>query len=245
MDPRYKIVDGVGIIPEYDFLIAEEAFVKHGTIISTERLAVGYAKNTELNEVHIPEGVTMIRENAFNYCTTLKIVELPSTLEFICRGAFSSCCSIEELVIPSSIRGIEKGAFRGARIGRLILNVANPLTVTFFADLLDEEEVKNGEYLDLMRLLRDLQGVDKIIVPVGSLEDYAIRIQQTCIDTSGREKLLNSLEDSTGYTYAQFKQDEEKELEKKKSQEKKQNYMHLLLLIVLLSIVGIFSLFME
>ncbi|MBQ4113476.1 MAG: leucine-rich repeat protein [Clostridia bacterium] len=59
----------------------------------------------------IPEGVTVIREGAFQNCTALENIHLPSTLTTIEKNAFSGCSALTSLEIPTSVRTIGRNAF--------------------------------------------------------------------------------------------------------------------------------------
>jgi len=62
-------------------------------------------------EVIVPEGVTIIREDTFRNCNKLKYVHLPEGLRHIGEGAFAGCASLEEIVIPESVTEIESKTF--------------------------------------------------------------------------------------------------------------------------------------
>ena len=72
-----------------------------------EEVLKGYKGLTEI----IPEGVTIIDENAFKGCKTLQIVTLPSSLKVIGEFVFSECESLVEIIIPRNVTIIEKNAF--------------------------------------------------------------------------------------------------------------------------------------
>ena len=64
-----------------------------------------------LTSVVIPEGITVIPEDAFWYCHNLTSVTLPQSLVTIESTAFSQCLRLPEIVIPESVLGIQDGAF--------------------------------------------------------------------------------------------------------------------------------------
>ena len=104
-------------------------------LFSAERDAKQRAFAKQLAEVHIPEGIMEIGNEAFYGCAKLKLVELPASIEKIgggaffqcvklsdivfsehlteiCGGAFYNCVGLRDLVIPASVTRIGKNAFR-------------------------------------------------------------------------------------------------------------------------------------
>jgi hypothetical protein len=63
--------------------------------------------------VEVPEGVKIIRENAFYKNWFLGLVNLPSTLEEIGDGAFLLNGNLQEIVFPEGLLSIGKDAFLG------------------------------------------------------------------------------------------------------------------------------------
>ena len=94
-----------------------------------------FSGNVKLAELTVPEGVTWIRNYAFECCSALRSVNLPETLVRIGEGAFSDCgmlasvdlggverigsgaflyCGkLEALVLPESLSGMGDFAFTG------------------------------------------------------------------------------------------------------------------------------------
>ena len=68
-------------------------------------------RNTKLTNVIIPEGVTSIERNAFYDCGSLTSVTLPSSLKTIGSFAFDKCDSLTGLTIPNSVNTIGSYAF--------------------------------------------------------------------------------------------------------------------------------------
>ena len=63
-----------------------------------------------LESVNIPSGVTIIR-GTFNACSALTSVTLPDTLQTIGDSAFMECTSLTSITIPNSVTMIESCAF--------------------------------------------------------------------------------------------------------------------------------------
>ena len=104
-------------------------------LFSRERDAKHREFAKQLAEVHIPEGIVEIGNEAFYGCSKLKLVELPASIEKIgsgaffqcsklseitfserlteiCAGAFYNCVGLRDLVIPASVTQIGKNAFQ-------------------------------------------------------------------------------------------------------------------------------------
>ena len=100
---KYKVVNGVGIIPkgtvkiegEYDILSSESSFEDCESLIS----------------IVIPDSVTEIGRYAFQGCTSLTDIVIPDSVTEIGEDAFSGCRGLQSIVIPDSVTKIGKGAF--------------------------------------------------------------------------------------------------------------------------------------
>jgi hypothetical protein len=64
-----------------------------------------------IESVVIPDGVTIISDEAFYLCKNLKKVTLPSTLDIIGSWAFANCESLESIAIPDAVKWICSRAF--------------------------------------------------------------------------------------------------------------------------------------
>lgn len=62
-------------------------------------------------EIIIPEGVTKIADNAFNYCYNLTAINLPQGLTSIGNHAFSACFGAQAINLPESLNSIGDGSF--------------------------------------------------------------------------------------------------------------------------------------
>lgn len=79
-----------------------------------------------LREYAVPEGVTVICDNAFEGCEGLRTVRLPRSLRVIGNLAFDSCERLERLDLPEGLLAIGKNVW--ANCERLTL-IAIPSTV--------------------------------------------------------------------------------------------------------------------
>ncbi|MBQ1381592.1 MAG: leucine-rich repeat domain-containing protein, partial [Ruminococcus sp.] len=73
----------------------------------------GMFRNTGIESITIPEGVTELPGELFKDCQKLTTVELPSTLRTIGYNAFDSCPVLDNVDIPESVKRIDSGAFAG------------------------------------------------------------------------------------------------------------------------------------
>jgi len=69
-------------------------------------------RSSNITSIVIPEGVTIIRDNAFADCALLVSVTLPSSLTIIGESAFSNCTSLSTINFPNSLTSIGVGAFQ-------------------------------------------------------------------------------------------------------------------------------------
>lgn len=68
-------------------------------------------ENKFLTKVVLPETVTSLGEDAFNYCTKLESVNIPEGITTISAGCFSDCNSLSTISIPDSVNEIGGSAF--------------------------------------------------------------------------------------------------------------------------------------
>ena len=64
---------------------------------------------TSLEEVVLPEGMTIIDDGSFLNCSALKSLYLPDSLEKIVKNAFEGCIGIESISIGKNLRLYEPG----------------------------------------------------------------------------------------------------------------------------------------
>ncbi|MBQ8336594.1 MAG: leucine-rich repeat protein [Bacteroidaceae bacterium] len=71
---------------------------------------------TGLTSIKIPNGVTHIGYDTFSGCIALKDVEIPNSVTSIGRFAFYNCSSLTSIEIPESVKFIDGEAFLGTSI---------------------------------------------------------------------------------------------------------------------------------
>ena len=87
-----------------------------------------FYSNNSIEEVILPEGITIIGEQAFYGCTNLKNVILPKSTEIIDNYAFAYC-GIKEIILPANTHYINEGAFLGCSNLTAIKSYVEPITM--------------------------------------------------------------------------------------------------------------------
>lgn len=77
---------------------------------NTLRAVGGFGGNINVRYVHIPDGVTTILENAFNF-SSLESIEMPSRMTFIDEYAFYGCQYLNRVVMPDTLDTMGRGCF--------------------------------------------------------------------------------------------------------------------------------------
>lgn len=94
-------------IPDID--LSSEKVLQFSDNGKTVAVKKGYASFVET--VRIPNGVTTIKESAFENCENLRQVTIPNSVTTIEEKAFFLCQNLKEIVIPNAVRKIGKLAF--------------------------------------------------------------------------------------------------------------------------------------
>ena len=131
-----------------------------------------------INNIVIPNNITVIGSYAFYYCTGLTNITLPNALTLINSSAFSGCENLANITLPDSLQQINSQAFRYcysltqltipakvSAFGSNALHIGtadNKATITFLRTTPASISANtfNADYLN------------KIIVPAGSGEAY-------------------------------------------------------------------------
>ena len=80
----------------------------------------------QIKQITIPDTVTEIGENAFNYCEQLALITLPSGLQKISSRMLAGCLSLTSITIPASVTEIGSQAFAASGLTSITI----PSTVT-------------------------------------------------------------------------------------------------------------------
>ena len=164
-DLTYTVPDGVEEIDSF----TNNPYIKE--IILPDSLVDFSGKKTDYIEFDNSDGYT------FNYCTALEKINIPTKITVIPRGCFNAT-SLKNIDIPEGIEDIGVEAFDGTKIEELVLpSTLKKLSgdgwwmtaeylkvITFKASDLPEE--------DLVALIGRNDLLEKIYVPMGSLEKY-------------------------------------------------------------------------
>lgn len=86
-----------------------------------------------LNQIEIPEGVTVIGYGAFSNCYSIREVKLPATLVEIDIAAFFDCNSLEKIEIPDEVSEISSNAFNSCDELREVKFPANLKLISYGA----------------------------------------------------------------------------------------------------------------
>lgn len=81
-----------------------------------------YEYRTQISQVIIADGITVVSSSAFDGCTNLKKVILGSGVLTVDDACFRECFSIEYIVIPASVKNINSVAFAScSKLKRVII----------------------------------------------------------------------------------------------------------------------------
>lgn len=111
-EPAYEIPVDIREIGEFAFAYCKDLFTL--TVPANVEIAENaFYRNEAIEEVTLPEGLTVIRENTFWGCINLKTVEIPGSVTEIGAFAFNCCQAMETLTFPKSLVRLGEGAFQG------------------------------------------------------------------------------------------------------------------------------------
>lgn len=116
--------------------------------------------------VSLPNGLLMINNNMFGYCSRLTSVEIPESVQVIGEAAFIWCTGLTSITIPAAVVNVKNYAFESC---------TNLKTVT----CLPTSAPKGYEhvFLDV-----DTEAAT-LIVPTGSLEEYKTTVPWNAFGT--------------------------------------------------------------
>lgn len=84
------------------------------------KYAVAFAaENTEIKELNLGDGVRVISNSAFSYCTSLTKVNT-GNVHSICNAAFAGCSALEEVTFGANLKRVERNAFNGTKSSKIL-----------------------------------------------------------------------------------------------------------------------------
>ena len=88
------------------------AFITTVTLTGGDGIIYDYSFSySQFSTIILPENITSIGNNAFEYCSELKNINLPDGLQHIGMYAFNNCSSLTNVSIPNSVTTIGDAAF--------------------------------------------------------------------------------------------------------------------------------------
>ncbi len=149
-------------------------------------------RDTPVEEVIIPEGVTSIMDYAFSGCKGITEIKLPETLESIGACAFRGCGTFEELILPANLKTIGRYAFSCE-------GITNFYYTKDLAALISQRIFESLEFTTRIENLYVEEGVEKVqtvLVANTKLEniyitDASTRIESVYAFESGYYRIYN------------------------------------------------------
>ena len=114
------------IQPAYNNETGEELPINIILPQNLTKIGISCFDGASIKQITIPDTVTEIGENAFNYCEQLALITLPSGLQKISSRMLAGCMSLTSITIPASVTEIGSQAF--AESG--LTSITIPSTVT-------------------------------------------------------------------------------------------------------------------
>lgn len=140
-------------ITRIDTLLYQLAAKTKQTSTTLLSLVDGTAINIKASDL---QGLTAIRDGAFEYFYSLKSIEIPDTVTTIGVAAFSSCYYLESVTIPSGISSLPINLFYNAGTG------GDGVTVTIVSETPPTKDTTTFQNAI----------ISKIKVPSGSVSAY-------------------------------------------------------------------------
>jgi len=100
---------------------------ENGILYDKKKKVLIQCPRAKSGEIKIPESVTNIGEEAFEYCQNVTSIIIPESVTNIGRVAFESCENLTSVIIPQGVTQIEESTFAGCSS---LKSVTIPKTVT-------------------------------------------------------------------------------------------------------------------
>lgn len=97
--------DGCSELYKVNFPLSWTSVTNYRDSYTSERIGGVFRNCTKLEEIHVPDGVTVIPKHAFSDSNIIKIT-LPNSLKKIDEYAFINCTRLREISIPGSVEEI-------------------------------------------------------------------------------------------------------------------------------------------
>lgn len=168
-----------------------------------QNIGINAFKNTSLENVELPEGITVIHSNTFSNCFKLQTVTFPSTLTTIGESAFSGCKKLMSVDLPEGLNNINTSAFSGCEnITSLILpNSVSLVQSNAFAGCnLNTIYVKNLN-LSCSNVFSDIVYRHALLYVPKGMRDEAIYDSDWYLFNNIKESVISSTDLSNANTY--------------------------------------------
>ena len=103
-------IDNAGSIKEHAF---SEITGNYEAVVNKEINTYSFSNSTGLVSITLRDSVTIIGNNAFYGCATLREVSLSDSLRTLGSSAFYGCSQLERIVIPNAVVSMGHEAFSG------------------------------------------------------------------------------------------------------------------------------------
>lgn len=103
--------DGTAVIFESSVKVADVVIPAEIEGYTITGITGGFADNSKIKNVTIPDSVIYIGTNAFMNCEKLESITIPDSVTNIGNRAFYSCISLKEINIPENVESIGDEAF--------------------------------------------------------------------------------------------------------------------------------------
>ena len=121
---------------------------------------------TKISRLNIPEGVEIIRLDAFAHCSYITEIKLPSTVKYLERGVFYNCLGLQRIELPASLERADEYLFFGCESLKDIYIHAtkppqalalhrNPSQITLHVPAESVEAYRNAPYWQDMNIVED------------------------------------------------------------------------------------------
>ena len=96
-----------------------------GTFDSYSTKCIIFEYQYTLESIMIPDGVTSIKDRAFDNCNSLTSIEIPNSVTNIGQFAFRRCTGLTSVIIPNSVTNIDDHAFNYCYNLKTVYNFSN------------------------------------------------------------------------------------------------------------------------